>query len=482
MFYPAYKKADGSSAGYAPNLGEYYPIKYSFSNIPSGMSFSYPGYTMYDGNDPCAHYSDAFLAPSCLSDSNNHLIFQPYGFGLYGNTNPGTYYITMTATEQLENGVTRAPFSHTYTFRLDVLGADVKANGVDGPTSVTSGDTATITWSSLTDPDPSGYSSSGAPTCSVTNNLNSDTWSGLSGSQSSGSLTSQAIYSVECTHAGISLSDSVTIDIASIIAPPSNVQAFNTSLDSTVPCGAIKVTYTPSPDVPAGNNGGTQLYRDGYYVSSGSPALDVLSDLDGAGSSHTYTVRASKEGSPGVWSYSSFATASPNPITATPCSSSLTTSDMDIAEVGGINHSFSVCSGETELSFAQGLYSNDVIRMAIHICNTGTSTVPNVSTETTLTNLSNPSNFQFTGCNTVTPQINDNTIELNGLGNITAGGICTIEFDVRITPQINLTDNYYRIQAQTDIYEGSSYSTTIRTPPILTSNGGSVPKREEVSL
>jgi len=84
--------------------------------------------------------------------------------------------------------------------------ADIKANGSDGPIAVSSGNSATISWSS-----------GNATACSVT----PGGWTGTSGSQSSGSLSANTTYTVNCTGAGGTASDQVAVNVST--TPPTEV-------------------------------------------------------------------------------------------------------------------------------------------------------------------------------------------------------------------------------------------------------------------
>ena len=80
--------------------------------------------------------------------------------------------------------------------------ADIKANGLDGPIFIAYNTAATISWSS-------NYATS----CSVS----PGSWTGTSGSQSTGNLIANTTYTLSCTGAGGSASDSVTVNVASKI-------------------------------------------------------------------------------------------------------------------------------------------------------------------------------------------------------------------------------------------------------------------------
>jgi hypothetical protein len=74
--------------------------------------------------------------------------------------------------------------------------ADIKANGSDGPVSVSPGSAVTIAWNS-----------SNASSCSVS----PTGWGGTSGSQSSGAINNTITYTLTCSGSGGSASDAVTV-------------------------------------------------------------------------------------------------------------------------------------------------------------------------------------------------------------------------------------------------------------------------------
>jgi hypothetical protein len=76
---------------------------------------------------------------------------------------------------------------------------DIKANGSDGPITIPYNTAATISWTS-----------SNASSCSVS----PTGWTGTSGSQSTGNLTSSQTYTLSCTGPGGSASDNVTVNVS----------------------------------------------------------------------------------------------------------------------------------------------------------------------------------------------------------------------------------------------------------------------------
>ena len=83
---------------------------------------------------------------------------------------------------------------------------DIKANGSDGPVSVSYNTSANLTWTSAN-----------ATSCVASGN-----WSGsktISGSESTGNLTGSKVYTITCTGAGGTAYDSVTVNVSSVLNP-----------------------------------------------------------------------------------------------------------------------------------------------------------------------------------------------------------------------------------------------------------------------
>jgi len=76
--------------------------------------------------------------------------------------------------------------------------ADIKANGSDGPITINYNTSATIAWSSAN-----------ATSCSIS----PTGWSGTSGSQPTGNLTSAQTYTLTCSNSVGSVIDSVTVNV-----------------------------------------------------------------------------------------------------------------------------------------------------------------------------------------------------------------------------------------------------------------------------
>ena len=106
--------------------------------------------------------------------------------------------------------------------------ADIKANGSDGPVTINYNTSATISWTS-----------SNANSCSVS----PGGWSGTSGSQSSGNLTSSQTYTVNCTGSAGNTSDSATVSWTTNINATSQIEyGSSTSYGFTTTCSTTGLT------------------------------------------------------------------------------------------------------------------------------------------------------------------------------------------------------------------------------------------------
>ncbi len=109
---------------------------------------------------------------------------------------PGTYTYTIQCSGALSS------FSPTYSVTLTVQAlvptSDIKANGSDGPITIPYNTAATITWTSTN-----------TTSCTVS----PSSWTGVTGSQSTGALTSARTYTLSCTGPGGNTTDSVTVNV-----------------------------------------------------------------------------------------------------------------------------------------------------------------------------------------------------------------------------------------------------------------------------
>ncbi len=144
--------------------------------------------------------------------------------------------------------------------------------------SVTSGGSATLTWSS-----------SNANSCSA-----SGSWSGTqptSGSQSLTNLYATSTYALSCSGSGGSVSQSVTVNIVPPLTPPDTTppSAPTNLLATATSSSEIDLSWTASTD----NVGviGYEVFRNGTQV--GTPTETSYSDTGLAASTqYTYTVKA----------------------------------------------------------------------------------------------------------------------------------------------------------------------------------------------
>ncbi len=127
--------------------------------------------------------------------------------GVSGSQSTGALTATVTYTLQCTGPGGTA--SDSVTVQVNPPPAptvDIKANGSDGPLTVAYNTAVTLTWTSTT-----------TTSCvTTTNNWPNDTLS-TSGSQTTGGLTSNQTYSLQCTGPGGTASDSVTVQVS---APP----------------------------------------------------------------------------------------------------------------------------------------------------------------------------------------------------------------------------------------------------------------------
>jgi DnaJ-class molecular chaperone len=185
---------------------------------------------------------------------------------LTGLTN-GSSYTTYVECKDTYGNIS-SPSSTSYSIAAAIPTATLTAS----PTSITSGKSATLT-----------YSSSNATSC---------TGSGFTASGTSGSVsvspTTSTTYSITCTGSGgTSPSESATVTVSANTTPPS----VPTNLSATaVSSSQINLTWTASTD-SAGTLAGYDIYRNGSKV--GTSATNSYSDTGlSAATTYTYTVSA----------------------------------------------------------------------------------------------------------------------------------------------------------------------------------------------
>ena len=144
-----------------------------------------------------SNHGFVFTTQASLKDGNSHTIYA-YAINIgSGTTNPLLTNSPKTINCNLPSTV------------------DIKANGSDGPISITYNTSATLSWTSI----------------NTTARTASNGWSGsksTSGSESTGNLTSSKIYTLIGTGPGGSVADSVTVNVGG--APTLTFTADSTSI------------------------------------------------------------------------------------------------------------------------------------------------------------------------------------------------------------------------------------------------------------
>ncbi|MBI4359253.1 MAG: hypothetical protein HY577_01595 [Candidatus Nealsonbacteria bacterium] len=150
---------------------------------------------------------------------------------------------------------------------------DIKANGSDGPVTIGYNTAATLSWTSTN-----------ATSCSASGN-----WSGAkstSGSESSGNLTNSATYTITCTGAGGTASDSVTVNVQNP-APTVDIKANGSD-------GPVTIGYNTAATLSWTSTNATSCTAAGDW--SGSKAISGSESTGNLTSSKTYTITCSGTG------------------------------------------------------------------------------------------------------------------------------------------------------------------------------------------
>ena len=205
---------------------------------------------------------------------------------------------------------------------------DLKINGSDGPISITSGSSATLSWTTTNTP----------TTCTASNG-----WSGSKsvsgGSQSTGALVSSQMYVISCTNINGTATDQVTVNMGATPAPTVGLSLSPTSVTSgqtttltwnvtnATSCtgsgywsgsknasGGTEVsfaisspsTFTLSCTGPGGSNSDTEVV--GLIASPPPPTVAIsatpLSIIDGQSTNITWTVSDANTCTASTWPYS----------------------------------------------------------------------------------------------------------------------------------------------------------------------------------
>lgn len=165
------------------------------------------------------------FTPAELFDGRSHPI---YAYGI--NTNPSGNHTLLINSPKTVNCPAPTP------------AADIKADGSDGPITISYGGSANISWGSAN-----------VSSCTVT----PGGWTGLSGSKSTGPLTQTTTYTLSCTGSWGPATDSVTVNVSS--------QTYTLTVNST---GASGVAITSST-----GHGGTTNYSRTNLASGTSVEL-----------------------------------------------------------------------------------------------------------------------------------------------------------------------------------------------------------------
>ncbi len=153
--------------------------------------------------------------------------------------------------------------------------ADIKANGSDGPISISYNTAATISWASTN-----------ASSCSVS----PSGWTGTSGSQSSGNLTSSRTFTLSCSGAGGSAADAVVVNVG---APPPSAPTADIKANGSD--GPISISYNTAAAISWTSTNATScsVSPSGWTGTGGSQSTGNLV------SSRTYTLNCSGSGGSG---------------------------------------------------------------------------------------------------------------------------------------------------------------------------------------
>ncbi len=224
-----------------------------------------------NGQDgPITIQSGTSATISWISSNATSCSVSPTGWsGTSGSQSTGGLTSSQTYTLNCTGPGGNATDSVTVNVQAGNITADIKANGQDGPVTIQSGQSATISWTSQN-----------ATSCMVT----PGSWSGTSGSQSTGNLTNSQTYTVNCTGPGGNATDSVTI----------NVQAGNVTADikANGQDGPVTVTFNSSATISWTSQNATtcSVSPTGWTGTSGSQSTGNLA------SSQTYTLTCNGPG------------------------------------------------------------------------------------------------------------------------------------------------------------------------------------------
>lgn len=137
---------------------------------------------------------------------------------------------------------------------------DIKANGSNGPITISYNSAANLTWSTTNSP----------TSCSASNG-----WSGSKsvsgGSQSTGNLTSSRTYTINCSNSGGSDSDSVTVNVGPAPPPPPGGGTPPPGGSTPPPTTKPPTTSPPTSKPPGGSTRPTQTFSKDAVKGSSRP-------------------------------------------------------------------------------------------------------------------------------------------------------------------------------------------------------------------
>lgn len=388
-------------------------------------------------------------------------------------TTAGTYTVTFTGT----GGGQTHTCSVTLVLNATAPTANITANGTTGSITIPYNSSATIAWTS-----------GNADSCSIS----PSGWTGTSGSQSTGNLTSTTTYTETCTGPGGTTSDSVTVNVtANPPNPPSGVTASN-----AVTCGTVAVIWQPD----SGHD--TQVRYDVYKATSSSGPWSLLTStsyVDGQGS---YTAMDTTPSSGSNYYYVvavknsvSSTNAYTTPVSPQTCAVNVDFSNKDLIRVNNNTASAGAdvdnrCNGQSDIFTLpnQAIFKDgDKVYFRINVCNNGTQVLTNVRvTESAsisgLTNIAYESSYTSPGgCVTGA----DDAAKVYTLADIPAAvngnaSICSFVLSATISSGGGPAGQLFRFQNIATISSAQT-TKTVSTPRYLFGVGSGVPTRNETA-
>jgi uncharacterized repeat protein (TIGR01451 family) len=169
------------------------------------------------------------------------------------------------------------------------------------------------------------------------------------------------------------------------------------------------------------------------------------------------------------------------------CSPDLSASDKDITTVSpvGINPKLTnvqpcnAISDPVVLNGSKSFKVGDIVTFRINVCNSGDETAQAVQVIDTLSNLSEPGNFSFEGCNQEDAQL----LKTGGvnftIGDVPPNTACSIIFTAKVTKPASGT--IYRFQNIGDITPANWPVKRVVTPAYLFTDSTGNPDRNEIA-